>query len=100
MRVAPVVLQQSPERRAKGMWNTRFAVWSRAVMVMTAVTVGFTAPSPLWAKGMLENPHTGSFTSGIGIISGWVCHASRVDIIIDEVTTLEAAYGTDREDTV
>jgi hypothetical protein len=36
----------------------------------------------------------------MGIISGWGCHASRIDIIIDEVATLEAAYGTDREDTV
>jgi len=29
-----------------------------------------------------------------------VCNASKIELVIDEVATLEAAYGTDRQDTV
>jgi parallel beta-helix repeat protein len=50
-------------------------------------------------KGFLENPQNKSFASGISVISGWVCNASRVDIEIDGTTTLRAGYGTDRPDT-
>ena len=53
--------------------------------------------------GYLENPGDGSFQSGIGLISGWVCEAESVEIEIetagDEVLLLEAAYGTARLDT-
>ena len=82
------------------MYNIRGIVLSRAIMVVIALLgVGLAAPSLLWAKGVLENPQAGSSRSGIGVISGWVCNASSVDIVIDEVTTLKAAYGTDRRDT-
>jgi len=47
----------------------------------------------------LENPLSGSFQSGIGVISGWVCDAKRVDIEVDGSITLQAAYGTGRSDT-
>ena len=47
----------------------------------------------------LENPRPGSTQSGIGIISGWACRASRVDIVIDDIHQLQAVYGTGREDT-
>lgn len=47
---------------------------------------------------ILENPQPGSFQSGIGVISGWVCDATRVDIELDGVR-YQAAYGTIREDT-
>jgi hypothetical protein len=69
-------------------------------MAMIALVGGFAAPSALGAQGTLENPRTDSSYSGIGFISGWVCDANRVDIIIDEVTTVEAVYGTSRGDTV
>ena len=53
--------------------------------------------------GYLENPGDGSFQSGIGLISGWVCEAERVEIEIEtaagDTTRLEAAYGTARLDT-
>ena len=44
------------------------------------------------------------FQSGIGIISGWVCEAERVEIEITDSLTgegrlLKAASGTTREDT-
>jgi hypothetical protein len=81
--------------------NTRSTVLSRAVMVASAfLGMSFAAPSFLWAQGALENPQTDSAQSGIDVISGWVCNASRVDLIIDEVATLSAAYGTERGDTI
>jgi hypothetical protein len=82
------------------MRKANFVALSRAAMGMIALVVGFAAPPSLWAKGFLENPQASSFQSGIGVISGWVCNAGRIDLVIDEVTTLAAPYGTDREDTV
>ncbi len=53
--------------------------------------------------GYLENPGGNSFQSGIGVISGWVCEADRVEIEIEtERGTVEryaASYGTERLDT-
>ena len=37
------------------------------------------------APHILENPQPGSFQSGIGVISGWVCDAQRIDIEFDGV---------------
>ena len=48
----------------------------------------------------LENPQPFSFQSGIGVISGWVCNAGSVDIVIDDFPAIPAAYGTSRNDTV
>ena len=48
---------------------------------------------------VLENPQPGSFQSGIGVISGFVCAASRIEIEFDGTATFEAAYGTSRGDT-
>ena len=52
-------------------------------------------------SGLLENPFSGSFQSGIGLFSGWVCDASQVEIEIngDPTLTFMAGYGTDRVDT-
>ncbi|MCS6926765.1 MAG: PQQ-dependent sugar dehydrogenase, partial [Candidatus Binatia bacterium] len=55
--------------------------------------------APPGPRGVLENPQPRSFHSGIGVITGWVCTAARVDIEIDGVATFPAAYGTDRADT-
>ena len=61
-------------------------------------------PSPAGGPlGRLENPGPGSFQSGIGLVSGWVCEAEvvAVEIIgIDRTYRLAAAYGTDRADTL
>lgn len=57
----------------------------------------------LWSETaysrVLENPRPGSFQSGISTISGWVCSANFVQILIDGINRLTAAYGTSREDT-
>src|SRR2546430_6697658 len=55
-------------------------------------------PWSLWAQATLDNPQPGSAQSGIGVISGWACQATRVDIEIDGVA-IQAAYGTSRADT-
>ena len=49
--------------------------------------------------GILENPGPGSFQSGIGLFSGWVCDASQIEIEINDRPRLPAAYGTIRSDT-
>ena len=49
--------------------------------------------------GFLENPGDGSSRSGIGVISGWVCEAEAVTLVIDDSAPQEAAYGTERLDT-
>ena len=53
--------------------------------------------------GFLENPGDRSSQSGVGIISGWVCEAEKVDIHIHtpqgNTLAFEAAYGTERSDT-
>ncbi|MDG4555566.1 MAG: fibronectin type III domain-containing protein [Candidatus Competibacter sp.] len=48
----------------------------------------------------LESPQQGSFESGIGLIRGWVCQASTVEIQIDGGARRRVAYGTTRPDTV
>ena len=48
--------------------------------------------------GVLENPGPGSYQSGIGVISGWVCEAEMVEIELSGAVQ-PAAYGTERTDT-
>ena len=61
------------------------------------------APSDLIAT--LENPlvHTIQPQSGIGVISGWVCEAETVEIVIEtedgDVHSQKAPYGSARADT-
>lgn len=51
------------------------------------------------ATGFLENPADGATASGISVISGWHCTASRIDIRIDNAPLLRAGSGTTRPDT-
>ena len=46
-----------------------------------------------------ENPGDGTAHSGVGVISGWVCDAEKIEIIINDSIMLEAAYGISRADT-
>ena len=63
-----------------------------------SVPSGGTSGSP---PRVLENPKPGSFQSGIGVISGWVCDAGRIEIEFNNDTTnrWQAGYGTRRTDT-
>ena len=54
-------------------------------------------------QAILGNPAPGSFQSGIGVLSGWVCEAETVELVFETATgatfTEEAGYGTERLDT-
>ena len=52
-----------------------------------------------FVAGVVENPARASFQSGIGVISGWVCDAETVEIVLNEGPPWMAAYGTSRADT-
>ena len=47
----------------------------------------------------LENPRANSFQSGVGVISGWACHANEIVIELDG-RPFKASYGTEREPAV
>lgn len=70
----------------------------RALMVLGSVAVGWVQPAS--AQQLLENPQALSFYSGISAISGWVCKARKVHVLIDSTLQLDAAYGTVRGDTL
>ena len=72
----------------------QLTVWTLVILAFAALF-----PLPLWAQATLENPQPGSFQSGLGIISGWVCEATRIEVQFDDQPLVEAAYGTDRGDT-
>ena len=92
--------------------------WEEALQNFVIVPAGSqpasSPPGPSGGPmGILENPGPGSFQSGIGLFSGWVCDASQIEIEIlptgnDKTcldrtrldrTRLQAAYGTIRSDT-
>ena len=56
-------------------------------------------PTQAW----LGIPPPGSFQSGVGVLSGWVCEAEAVELAFEPATgepfTEEAGYGTERGDT-
>jgi len=62
----------------------------------------FLSPSSGFAatKGALENPQPNDYASGIYLVSGWVCDAQRVEILLDGSQYVEVAYGSERMDTV
>lgn len=65
---------------------------------IAGVSTIYPGTSPI-LRGFLENPKPGSFASGIGTISGWVCSASRVDLQVDGSIVVQAPYGSLRSDT-
>ncbi|CAN5357914.1 hypothetical protein BH11PSE11_BH11PSE11_20080 [soil metagenome] len=56
-------------------------------------------PALALAAGSLENPQPNSRESGVGVISGWHCSATKIEIEFDGTTTSPASHGTSREDT-
>ncbi len=62
--------------------------------------VGATRGRSATVTGYLENPGVNSFQSGVGVLSGWVCTAERVEIEIGHLGRQEAGYGTERRDTL
>ena len=78
--------------------NTGAQVYYIGVRGFAPGTTTFTLQSSV-SQGVLENPQPNSFQSGIGVISGWICDASIVEIEFDGGPPFEAAYGTSRNDT-
>lgn len=69
-----------------------------ALRFFVALAALAAAPSAL-ALGFFENPPDPPTTaSGIGLVSGWHCNATTVEVEIDGVRH-RAAYGTERPDT-
>ncbi|NJM10866.1 MAG: hypothetical protein HC889_02180 [Synechococcaceae cyanobacterium SM1_2_3] len=67
--------------------------FAAALAISGSVALGQTLAS-------LESPSSGSFQeSGVSLIRGWVCQASKVEISIDNGPLLATAYGTERLDT-
>ncbi len=81
--------------------ESRTLVWqqSQQNFVITAGQSrqgGGTSGSP---PRVLENPGPNSYQSGVGVISGWVCDAEQVELIIGDLSPQRAGYGTERLDT-
>ena len=73
----------------------RIVLMSWSVLVLAVVLT----TSSVWAQGSLENPSDNSSQSGLGIISGWYCQASTIEVVIDGTIRVQASYGTLRGDT-
>lgn len=70
---------------------------TRLVRVVSAALA--VASGAAYAQGNLENPAPDGHESGIGLISGWLCSAGRVEIGFDGGPLARMAYGTSRADT-
>ena len=84
-------------------FRVRTPVTARPVLVTVEGQDGQTGAYTLEARlltGYLENPGAAAFQSGIGVLSGWVCEADEVEIQIGDLPVQEAAYGTERLDTL
>lgn len=81
------------EKRVRTRSHTVQLLWG-AVLLLSGLF-----PQLGWAQATLENPQPDSFQSGIGVISGFVCTATLIEIEFDGTATFEAAYGTSRGDT-
>jgi len=66
------------------------------VLALLLLSIGL---PPSLRAAVLENPTSGSFQSGIGLIRGWACEANQIQIVLDDSVTVQAAYGTSRGDT-
>ncbi len=81
--------------------------WSEAqqnfVLATGAIRRGVGDTTGPYPQLQFENPGPGTYQSGVGVISGWVCEAERVDVVITPErgapVQVEAAYGTARVDT-
>jgi len=75
--------------------------WQESIQNFSIIgaTESLTTTTSSSPRTALENPRSGSGQSGISVISGWACEATRIDVEIDGAITLQAAYGTARGDT-
>lgn len=67
--------------------------------LMFAVSLCVFIPAAAFAQSQLDSPAPGSKQSGQGVIYGWVCTATTVEIVVDGTIRVQAPYGTLRGDT-
>ncbi|MEW6270161.1 MAG: S8 family serine peptidase [Thermodesulfobacteriota bacterium] len=79
--------------------SQNFVIAAADVATSSVAAAAAAAVPQAAALGVLENPSPGSFQSGIGVISGWVCSAAVVTLSIDGGPPTVAGYGTSRLDT-
>ena len=88
--------QESQQNFAISAYNPAANASLGGMTSFTRTIAGNTTDVPL---GNLENPASGSYQSGVAVISGWACEADKVEIEIDGIKKLTASYGTGRGDT-
>ena len=66
------------------------------ILVALAFAIVFSPPA--WATS-LENPVSGAIKSGVGVVSGWVCEADKLEVSFDGGARLFVPYGSERPDT-
>src|SRR5436309_1000569 len=71
----------------------------RRALIAIFLGLGSLLPTALWAQANLENPASGSYQSGIGIVSGWKCTGGNLTFTIDNGPAAPLVYGTSRADT-
>ena len=78
-----------------------FGLWSDATETADGWTIDDVAvfSTDFVSPVFLENPRANSFQSGVGVISGWACHAHEIVIELDGMP-FKASYGTEREPAV
>src|SRR5262249_7353614 len=83
----------------KAMGPVRSVILPRLAIVLVVLTLTLGIPQSSWAQANLENPQPGSSQSGIGGVAGWGWNANRVCLVFDNARAMQAAYGTNRNDT-
>ena len=53
----------------------------------------------VWAQSNVEDPPANSTQSGISLVRGWVCTATKIEVVIDNQSALQIPYGSPRGDT-
>ena len=71
----------------------------RSSVAVVVLVLSACSAAPVFAQATLENPAPNSFQSGLGVISGWACNATTIEIAFNDGPPQEAAFGTSRGDT-
>lgn len=51
-----------------------------------------------WAQFNIENPTANTTQSGISVVSGWICNATKVEVVIDDFGGVPIPHGIARPD--
>ena len=84
---------------AKDWYTARYVVrkgWKWLAIVFFCLLL---TPFVAWSAATLENPAPGALKSGVGVVSGWVCDANRLEVSFDGGARLFVPYGSERTDT-